>query len=151
MSLYRLTAFEGGSDEFLAILAHKKGKLKKKGFPDLRGAARVLIQDWSSGKIRFYKLLPNIDSTEDPTETSLVVRDWSAEFDIESLLKCEQEELQKLEPAKGLGVQLREELDTMSTASEDENASQLELGESEDDNCTMDLSSSNEYCISNKK
>ena len=146
MSLYRLPEFEGSSDEFLAILAHKKGKLKKKGFPDVRGAAKVMIQDWSSGKIRFYKLPPTPEFPEDPTETTVVVRDWSAEFDIESLLKCEEEELQNLQPAEGLGVQVSGGSDRMNTDSEDEVSS--DLGESEDGDGAMDQSTSHEYYIS---
>ena len=145
MSLYRLPEFEGSSDEFLAILAHKKGKLKKKGFPDVRAAARVMIQDWSSGRIRFYKIPPTPESPENPSETTLVVRNWSAEFDIDSLLKTEEEEMQKLQPAEGLGVQLSEELDPNNTDSENEDS--CSLGESEDDG-VMDHSTSHEYYIS---
>ncbi|KAI6648799.1 Nucleostemin-like protein [Oopsacas minuta] len=144
MSLYKLPEFEGGTDEFLAVLAHKKGKLKKKGFPDVRSAAKVLIQDWSYGKIRFYKLPP--ESKQESSEPTLVAQ-WSAEFDIKSLLESEEEELGKIKPADGIGIELGEGLEQVKMDSEsDENS---DITESDDDG-VMDHSNRNEYCIYSK-
>ena len=144
MSLYTLPEFEGGSDEFLAVLAHKKGKLKKQGFPDIRSAAKVLIQDWSSGKIRFYKIPPV--SQQQSTEATIVPQ-WSAEFDIDSLLKCEEEEMGKITPAAGLGIELREEVDEIKMASDGEGSSDS-VGSGDDGD--MDYSTRQEYYISSK-
>lgn len=41
------------SDEFFAKRAARMGKFKKGGIPDAAAAARSLLNDWNSGKIRY--------------------------------------------------------------------------------------------------
>ncbi|KAI4504612.1 hypothetical protein M0802_000162 [Mischocyttarus mexicanus] len=47
---------EGWTDhiDFLEKLAHKSGKLLKKGEPDITIAARMVLNDWQRGKLPFY-------------------------------------------------------------------------------------------------
>nr|CEL66331.1 TPA: GTPase domain containing protein, putative [Neospora caninum Liverpool] len=59
--LYRLEAFSS-PQEMLALLAHRRGKLKKGGVPDLDAAAKIFLQDWQSGVIPYYTLPPSDDS-----------------------------------------------------------------------------------------
>ncbi|PFH34541.1 GNL3L/Grn1 GTPase [Besnoitia besnoiti] len=56
--LYRLEAFSL-PQEMLALLAHRRGKLKKGGVPDLEAAAKIFLQDWQTGGIPYYTLPPS--------------------------------------------------------------------------------------------
>ena len=44
-------------------IAEKRGKLKKRGVPDLESAARTVLDDWNSGRIPYFTLPP----AEDPS------------------------------------------------------------------------------------
>lgn len=48
-------------DDFLKGIALQRGKLKKRGVPDLNQAARLVLQDWNSGKIPFFTIPPKRD------------------------------------------------------------------------------------------
>lgn len=52
MELYNIQDFST-PDEFFAMKAARMGKYKKGGVPDAATAARGIIEDWNSGKIRF--------------------------------------------------------------------------------------------------
>lgn len=52
MELYNVQDFST-PDEFFAMKAARMGKYKKGGVPDAAAAARGIIEDWNSGKIRF--------------------------------------------------------------------------------------------------
>jgi len=45
-------------DEFLALIAKKRGKLQKGGALDLQAAAHSILLDWSRGKIPYYAVPP---------------------------------------------------------------------------------------------
>jgi len=51
------TTWTDGED-FLSVLAHKMGKLKKVGEPDIETAARIVIYDWQRGRIPFFTMPP---------------------------------------------------------------------------------------------
>ncbi|XP_062522598.1 guanine nucleotide-binding protein-like 3 homolog [Corticium candelabrum] len=77
----------GDVGEFLSHLALRKGKLRKGGIPDMAAAARSLLQDWNSGRFRFYTHPP-----ETQVEVSArVVAEWGKCFDMASLEMEEQE------------------------------------------------------------
>ncbi|XP_013924563.1 PREDICTED: guanine nucleotide-binding protein-like 3 [Thamnophis sirtalis] len=44
--------------EFLTLLAQKRGMLKKGGFPDTEGAAKLLLCDWTGAKVSYYSRPP---------------------------------------------------------------------------------------------
>jgi len=48
-------------NEFLKHIAKKQGKVVKVGVPDLKSAARKVLQDWVSGKVPFYTEAPQVD------------------------------------------------------------------------------------------
>ncbi|BHF60825.1 hypothetical protein SprV_0100379300 [Sparganum proliferum] len=54
---YSIGDFASTTD-FLCQLAQRMGKLKKGGVPDSRGAARIIISDWITGKLSHYTLPP---------------------------------------------------------------------------------------------
>lgn len=50
---------EGGApDRFLDDLAARRGFLLKGGEPNVEEAARLILRDWQTGKLRFYKSVP---------------------------------------------------------------------------------------------
>lgn len=55
MELYNMQDFST-PDEFFAMKAARMGKYKKGGVPNAAAAARSIIEDWNSGKIRFVLL-----------------------------------------------------------------------------------------------
>jgi len=55
MDLYEMQEFST-PDEFFAMKAARMGKYKKGGVPDATAAARSILDDWNSGKIRFVAL-----------------------------------------------------------------------------------------------
>jgi nuclear GTP-binding protein len=54
MTLYDVQEFST-PDEFFAMKATRMGKFKKGGAPNMVAAARSIIEDWNSGKIRYVK------------------------------------------------------------------------------------------------
>ncbi|KAH0951780.1 hypothetical protein HN011_006659 [Eciton burchellii] len=80
MTLYDVQEFST-PDEFFAMKATRMGKFKKGGAPNMVAAARSIIEDWNSGKIRYYTVPP-----EEPVchISSEIVNEVSKEFDIES-------------------------------------------------------------------
>lgn len=80
MTFYRLTEFTTVR-EFLTLVAKRFGKLLKGGIYDINSAAKKVLQDWNSGKIKYFTLPPeNVSSTIDTT----IVTQMSKEFDIQN-------------------------------------------------------------------
>lgn len=69
--LYDITEYKS-PEEFLAKKATKMGKLIKGGVPDVRSAARSLIQDWNIGKIKYCTHPPVGDSIDVHLSASIV-------------------------------------------------------------------------------
>ncbi|XP_064087103.1 guanine nucleotide-binding protein-like 3 homolog [Macrobrachium nipponense] len=78
---YRLADYKS-TDDFLALLAKRFGKLKKQGIPDKEGAARRLLHDWNSGVIKYYTQPPEMSSGQ---VGASLTQELSVEFDIDSL------------------------------------------------------------------
>merc|ERR1712203_516216 len=53
-----------GASEFLAKLAISLGKLRKGGVPDRETAARMVLGDWNSGKIKYCTHPPELERGE---------------------------------------------------------------------------------------
>lgn len=79
--------------EFLCHLARRTGKLKKGGIPDCNAAAKYILHDWNIGRITFYTHPPEQHSAHVSAE---IVKEWSAAFDIDSLLQEEKQYLNEL-------------------------------------------------------
>lgn len=67
--------------ELLALLALKRGLLRKGGAVDLALAARVLVQEWTSGKIAYHSLPPRADETVD--EGAAILTELAPAFDVQ--------------------------------------------------------------------
>jgi len=59
IELYEIPRFNN-TNEFLASVARKRGKLIKTGIPDFDKAARLVLKDWNDGKIKFLTNPPSI-------------------------------------------------------------------------------------------
>lgn len=53
LKLYKIPDF-ANYKEFLISMAESKGKLKKGGICDLEAVAKILIQDWNTGKLKYF-------------------------------------------------------------------------------------------------
>lgn len=58
---------EGDPDNFLEALARKRGLLGRGGVPRVDEAARIVIRDWQSGRLRFYRKPPTADQSSEST------------------------------------------------------------------------------------
>jgi nuclear GTP-binding protein len=92
--------------EFLGHLARRLGRVKKGGVPDVVAAARIILQDWNSGKITYYSECPKTHTLPAHLSAS-VVASWSGEFDLAALAAAEGKEfasssLMRLEDCDGM-------------------------------------------------
>ncbi|KAI1793027.1 P-loop containing nucleoside triphosphate hydrolase protein [Ganoderma leucocontextum] len=82
MLMYNLPIFmEGDATAFLSSLARANGFIKKKGNPDLTGAARTVLRDWSSGKLVRYTApshpTPSCSNSSDQSLADVYAKDAS--------------------------------------------------------------------------
>jgi len=64
---YGIHSWENHED-FLNQLAIKNGRLLKKGEPDMRTAARMVLNDWQRGKLPYYTEPPKAKDDPEPTK-----------------------------------------------------------------------------------
>ncbi|XP_062890747.1 guanine nucleotide-binding protein-like 3-like protein [Mobula hypostoma] len=90
--------------EFLALLARRLGRLKKGAVPDHEKAARTVLSDWTSGKIRYFTHPPETHTL--PTHISAeIVSELGKAFDIEELEKGNLEALTEMaSPPEEAGI-----------------------------------------------
>ncbi|XP_053673984.1 guanine nucleotide-binding protein-like 3 homolog [Anopheles nili] len=83
--LYDISEFHS-TDEFLAKKAIRMGALAKKGVPDVKKAARCLIEDWNNGKIKYCTHPPEDNTDEVHLDAQLVAPSESVpEFNLDQL------------------------------------------------------------------
>lgn len=99
MQLYKISEY-GSADEFVSHVAHKRGKIKKGGVPNLIAAARTILKDWTTGFIPYYTLPPTATSTTTPHDKKEIVSGWAKEFDLDSVQAVQDTELAAL-PSTG--------------------------------------------------
>ena len=87
MQLYAIPKFKSSDCMgFLALVAKNTGKLKKGGIPNTDAAARTVIHDWNTGKIKYYCRPPATESGGGAGEAdSKVLSGFSEEMDLSSL------------------------------------------------------------------
>jgi nuclear GTP-binding protein len=88
---------------FLGQLARKKGKLVRTGIADINGAAKLVLQDWNSGKIPSWTVPP-----EKVVEIVAqgIVSELAAEFDPETAMEVAVEEEEEDTPHNTLSSAL---------------------------------------------
>jgi nuclear GTP-binding protein len=140
MEVYRIAAFSS-PQEFISHVAHKRGKLKAGGVPNLAAAAISILKDWTNGVIPFYTLPPQNPNVEH--ESKVIVGGWGAEVD--SVLDSHQAELQGMtpaeamrsffvkEPSKPLTLELSADADTTMDAAIDQPGDEDDEGDEGED------------------
>jgi len=78
--------------EFLAKLAIQMGKLKKGGVPDRNMAARIVLGDWNTGKIKYFTHPPEARGNI----SSEIVQEFSKDFSLEDLETVEKMDIATL-------------------------------------------------------
>uniref|UniRef100_A0A336MYM6 Guanine nucleotide-binding protein-like 3 homolog n=1 Tax=Culicoides sonorensis TaxID=179676 RepID=A0A336MYM6_CULSO len=79
--LYNITEFHS-VDEFLAKKSQKIGKFGPGGVPDVKAAARSLIHDWNTGKIKYFTHPPE-DKDNEAHLSSAIVTQETKEFGLD--------------------------------------------------------------------
>ncbi|KAL2713456.1 guanine nucleotide-binding protein-like 3 [Vespula squamosa] len=100
MELYDIPEFST-PEEFFALKAKRMGKFKKGGVPNQLVAARCILEDWNSGKIRYYTVPPEQPVCHLSAE---IVSQMAKEFDIESFAAEERMMLDNVEAANADSV-----------------------------------------------
>ena len=60
VEVYGISSF-ADADDFLSQLANKRGRMLKGGQPDIEGIARIVLEDWNKGRIRYFTIPPTGD------------------------------------------------------------------------------------------
>jgi nuclear GTP-binding protein len=67
-------------DELLAFVAKRSGFLKRGGIPDSDKAARVILHQWNSGKIKYCSEPPAVPVDSAVTEGTMIVSELAEQF-----------------------------------------------------------------------
>ena len=80
-----LSEYCDNTTDFLVQVARKRGRLGRGGVPLLDSAGRIVLNDWTSGKLKWWCEPP----AENPStmDEKVVVSEWAEAFDIEALLR----------------------------------------------------------------
>lgn len=81
MLQYNLSNFET-TQEFLCILAKRTGQLRKGAVPDVFGAAKKILHEWNTGKIKYFTCPPETFSPTTHIAASIVA-DMAKEFSLD--------------------------------------------------------------------
>lgn len=82
---YNIAEFQT-CDQFLTYVARKLGRLRKGGRPDMNAAAKHVLTEWNSGRLRYYTQPPEeIRNNEEIGCTAELISQFSKEFDIDAL------------------------------------------------------------------
>lgn len=82
MQLYGIARFKDCMG-FLTLVARASGKLKKGGLPNTDAAARSVLHDWNSGRIKYYCKPPARVAVD--VGDSAIVEGFSSELDVEHM------------------------------------------------------------------
>jgi nuclear GTP-binding protein len=87
MQLYAISKFKAlDAMGFLALIARSGGKLKKGGIPNTDAAARTVLHDWNTGRIKFYCKAPKAENGGGAGESdSMILSSFSSEVDVDNL------------------------------------------------------------------
>jgi len=135
MQQYTLGHFEDAA-EFLALLARGQGKLKRGGVPDRDAAAKTVLNDWNSGKIKYFTHPPE---EVEANISSEIVQEFAAEFSLEALAAAEESDMDTLpsvRPSETTGLAPSAIVESAKEI-EDEEVPEEVMEESDDDDGTL--------------
>ncbi|NXR63623.1 GNL3 protein, partial [Rhadina sibilatrix] len=71
-------------EEFLSLLAQKRGMLKKGGVPDIENMAKLVLYDWTGARIKYYTQPPGFQKPP-PYLTEQKIAEMQEGFDLNNL------------------------------------------------------------------
>merc|ERR1719376_471665 len=142
MLQYHISEYDG-TNQFLALIARGMGRLKKGGVPDVFMAARLVLNDWNSGKIKYFTHPPETE-TEGGEISAEIVTEYAKEFQLDDLDKMDAEDMDNLPTVLASQTML---LDTSGVVAEAKKADDEDAMEDDEDEDTED---ENEGQLSNK-
>ncbi|NXC23467.1 GNL3 protein, partial [Campylorhamphus procurvoides] len=94
-------------EEFLSLLAQKRGMLKKGGIPDIENTAKLVLCDWTGGKMSYHSQPPG-SQTPPPYLTEQKIAEMQEGFNLKNLEEENSNTLQALKypsPASSITFQ----------------------------------------------
>lgn len=132
LSLHYNTQHTSNPRAFLALLAQKRGLVKKGGIPDCEQSARQILQDCQRGKFSFYTRCPKTAEGQLPPDylaDSKLVSEMNAEFEIDQLDSW-MESTELPAPTSGAAIGMRNDgyadLEDLEEESDQENEQEME-------------------------
>ncbi|NXB19717.1 GNL3 protein, partial [Rhagologus leucostigma] len=138
-------------EEFLSLLAQKRGMLKKGGVPDIESMAKLVLCDWTGARIKYYSQPPGFQKPP-PYLTEQKIAEMQEGFNLNNLEQENSNTVQALKhpsPASSIVFQSAgmtngtieenkvieegSESGNMETSKEDEEEEEEEFTESDDD------------------
>ncbi|EDV48762.1 guanine nucleotide-binding protein-like 3 homolog [Drosophila erecta] len=92
-TMYDITNYDT-FEEFFAKKAARMGKFLKKGVPDVVAAARSVLNDWNTGKIKYCTQPPEVQEEQSVHISASIVHSEAREFDVENFESMETEILE---------------------------------------------------------
>lgn len=80
-----MSEYVDSTTEFLVQVARKRGRLGRGGIPLLESAGRIVLNDWTAGRIKWW-CEPKQEEMVNKDEKA-IVSEWAEAFDIDALLK----------------------------------------------------------------
>lgn len=142
MRHFSLPQFHNARD-FVVLVAKQRGKLKKGGILDLESAARHILSEWATGKIRYYCMPPK----KEEGASASIVTEYAKDFDVDALFKAEEPILQSLESIEDGMCMESAECPAFVKEDEEMDAEEESEEESESDDDAMEAEEENEMMI----
>lgn len=138
--LYDISEYDT-PEEFFVKKAARMGKFRRGGVPDSEGAARSLLNDWNTGKIKYCTQPPETDTNTNAHISAAIVSAEAREFEIENFDQMETDMLNnftvKVEDAMEMTstgpVHMQHNVDEVSDAHIIENDADHKMEESDND------------------
>ncbi|XP_052835064.1 guanine nucleotide-binding protein-like 3 homolog [Drosophila gunungcola] len=92
-TMYDISSYDT-FEEFFAKKAARMGKFLKKGVPDVVAAARSVLNDWNTGKIKYCTQPPEVQEAQSVHISASIVHSEAREFDVENFESMETEILE---------------------------------------------------------
>ncbi|ALC47701.1 ns1 [Drosophila busckii] len=86
--MYDITNYDT-FEEFFAKKAARMGKFQKKGVPDVVAAARSVLNDWNTGKIKYCTQPPEVHEDKSVHISATIVHAEAREFDVDNFESME--------------------------------------------------------------
>uniref|UniRef100_A0A1A9W576 Guanine nucleotide-binding protein-like 3 homolog n=1 Tax=Glossina brevipalpis TaxID=37001 RepID=A0A1A9W576_9MUSC len=94
--LYDITDYES-FEEFFAKKAARMGKFMKKGVPDVLAAARSVLNDWNTGKIKYCTEPPELTKFDEAHVSAAIVHEEARAFNVDDFEAMETDILNKFD------------------------------------------------------